>query len=110
MKLNSTPKSRACTDGTDGIQQWLQTNKEDVLLSTPNIKGLKFTLIIDAQKGDVATVDLSAQIFQPEMDQVIHLEVGGPLTLLLVQHDPDTCKKHFRTEKEHSVIMYFTIR
>ena len=59
MKRNGTLEARASTDGR---QQRLWTNKEDVSSPTPSIEALKFTMITDAQdKRDVVVVDLPAQ-------------------------------------------------
>ena len=102
MKRNGTLKSRACTDG---CQQRLWTNKEEVSSPTPSIDSLKYTMIVDAQKNfDVAIVDLPAQFLQTEIDEVIQLKILGPLALLLVEHDTGTWKKYLRKENGKPVI------
>ena len=94
IKRKGTLKSRACADGCGQI---VWTNKEDVSSPTLSIGALKYTLVVDTQeKRDVATVDLSAQFLQTNMAEEIHLRVGSPLVLLLVERDHTKWNKYIR--------------
>ena len=102
MMRNGILKSRACAD-YKGQRVW--ENKEDVSSPIPSIDAKKDTLVVDAQEEhDVATVNFLAQFLQTDIDEEIHLRVGGPLALLQMERDPPKWNKHLWKKNGRPVI------
>jgi hypothetical protein len=68
-------KGRGCADGR---KQRVYTAKEEASSPTVSIEALMLSCVIDAKEGrDVATADIPGAFMQAEMDEVVHMRMGG---------------------------------
>jgi hypothetical protein len=63
------------------------------------------TSIIDAKEGrDVATLDIPGAFMQSDMNEVLYLQLDGPMAELLVGMNPEKWKKYSVGENGKQVI------
>jgi hypothetical protein len=95
-------KGRGCADGR---KQRVYMTKEETSSPTVTTEGLFLSCIIDAKEGrDVATADIPGAFMQADMNAVVHVQLTGPLAMMLARVNPTKYKKFVVTEGGKPVI------
>jgi hypothetical protein len=79
-------KARGCADGR---KQQLYKSKEDTSSPTVSMEALFLTSIVNAKEGGkVMTIDIPRAFMHANIDELIHMQLEGPMTELLTRVDP----------------------
>jgi hypothetical protein len=79
-------KGRGCADGR---KQRVYKSKEESSSPTVAIESVFLTAAIEAkERRDVATCDIPGAFLHAYIDEVLHMQIDGPMAKLLVEIDP----------------------
>jgi hypothetical protein len=100
-------KGRGCADGR---KQRVYKSKEESSSPTVAIESLFLTAIIDAkERRDVATCDIPGAFLHADIDEVLHMQIDGPMAKLLVDIDPDLYEPYL-TEENGKPVIYVKLK
>lgn len=102
-KRDDCLKGRACADGRPQRQC---ADKEDAASPTAALESIALTAAINAKEGrDVATVDIPNAFVQTDMEgEKVIMAMKGRLAKLLMQTDPELCRKHVAVQNGQPVL------
>jgi hypothetical protein len=83
----------------------LYKTKEESSSPTVAIESLFLTAVIDAKEHRaVATCDIPGAFMHPDMDEVVHMRIDGPMAKVLVNIDPEQYEPYLTEEHGKPVI------
>ena len=79
-------KAQGCADG---CKQRLYKSKDETSSPPMNVEALFITCLIHAMEGrEVMVCDIPGAFMQSDMDELIHMKLGGEIAHLLIHLDP----------------------
>jgi hypothetical protein len=101
-KRSGKIKGRGCADGR---KQCVYKSKEESSSPTVAIESLFLTAVIDAkERRHVVTCDIPGAFLHPDIDEVLHMRIDGPMAQLLVNIDPKLYEPYLTNEHGKPVI------
>ena len=95
-------KARGCADGR---KQRVYKGKDETGSPTVSTEALFLSCVIDAQEGrKVTTMDIPGAFMHSEMDEVLHLQLDGPMAELLCKVDEKKYRQYVYYEKKKPVL------
>jgi hypothetical protein len=89
-------KGHGCANGR---KQWVYKTKEETSAPTVCVESLFLSCVIDAKENrKVITCDIPGAFMQADIDEVLHVQLEGPLAQLLTKIDPDLYAKFMMVE------------
>jgi hypothetical protein len=101
-------KGRGCADGR---KQRLYKTKEETSTPTVAIESVFLTSVVDVlEDWQVVTLDIPGAFMKTDIDEVIHVQLEGPMARLLVKVNPRLYQKYLQEKDGKAAVMYVKLK